>query len=177
MSPRRRRLPLRLPTAEAMGHQRWLVGQWMVWKQPSGIWCALAELDGDDESELPPLFSESLESMRWLIASWEKALAVSAARAAATAAKGNASLAHKVNVLDDLIDRVSGTVEDPEAEQEWQRHLDHRRRVAYAQYRQQQMQQEQAREEASRRGEDPRYAALNAAIDRELARIRQGAAA
>lgn len=160
-----------------MGHQRWLVGQWMVWQQPSGVWCALADQDEDDQSELPPLFGESLEAMRWLIASWEKAVAVTAARAAASAARNSSSLAHKAGVLDDLIDRVSATVEDPSAEQEWQRLFDHRRRVAYAQYRQQQMQQEESKKEASSRGKNPRYAALNAAIDRELARIRQGAAA
>jgi exonuclease VII large subunit len=145
-----------------------LINGWLVWKQPNGIWCALAE---DDDSELPPLFGESLQGMRWLIARWEQALAISAARAAASAAKSNSSLACKAARLDDLLDQLQGTVEDPAAEQERRHRLQQQRIAAAAEV------EEQRRQEQYERASRSRYRSLNALIDQELAKVRSGVAA
>jgi hypothetical protein len=166
--PARRRLPLRLPTPEALGGQKWLVNGWLVWRQPSGVWCALAE---DDDAQLPPLFGESLQGMRWLIARWEQALAVSAARAAASAARSTSALAHKAALLDDLLDQLQGTVEDPRVEQERRHRLQQQRIEAAAEV------EEQRRQEQYERASRTRHTNLNALIDQELAKVRSAVAA
>lgn len=161
----RRRLPLRLPAVIAQGDQQWLIGSWVVFQQASGIWCALAD-DGEDETANPPLFAETLDSLRWLIAAWDKTLLVREARAASRIGRATTGLEHRAGLLEDLIDAVGHLAVDTGAVEQQQQVM--RQRIAVASATEQ-----GRREDLYKRIAAKRHADLNAKIDAELAKVRQ----